>query len=89
MWTLPCSAPQKISVILYGAAVGLLMIPLACLCGLVLGVLAGTIQTLLRVHGEGAWTMIAGVELGFYLGIPLGIYVCWRICRSRLREPKS
>jgi hypothetical protein len=51
------------------------MAPLAGLAGLILGVVVGTVQTLLGVHGGGAWTLIGFSEMGLYLGIPAG-----RIC---------
>jgi hypothetical protein len=89
MWTLPYSAPQKIGIIFYGILVGICMVPLAGLAGLILGGVVGTVQTLLGVHGGGAWTLIGFSEMGLYLGIPAGVFVCWRVCRSRLREPNA
>ena len=88
MWTLSYSTPQKAGVILYGLLIGLCMVPLAGIAGLVLGIIVGAIQRLLGVHGEGAWTLIAFSVMGLYLGIPVGAFVFWRVCRSRLREPK-
>lgn len=37
----------------------------------------------------GAFFIAESSIWGLYLGIPVGAYVCWRICRSRLREPKE
>jgi hypothetical protein len=81
--------PQKAGVILYGLLVGASMVPITALGGLVLGFVIGIAQSYLGVHGEGAWTLIAGLELGIYLGIPVGLFVCLKVCRSRLREPRA
>ena len=37
----------------------------------------------------GAFFLAECLLWGTYLGILVGAYVCWRICRSRLREPKA
>jgi uncharacterized protein YneF (UPF0154 family) len=89
MWTQPYTTAQKAGIIFYGILVGLLMVPLAMLGGLILGIFLGAVQTLFGNHGEGAWAVIGGVMFGFYIGIPLGVYVCWRTCRSRLRQPRA
>jgi hypothetical protein len=88
MWTLPYSTPQKAGVILFGLVVGALMVPITALgC-----VLLGVVVVLLVGPGRDAWGgffVAACLLYGFYLGIPVGIVVCWRVCRSRLRERKA
>ena len=88
MWTLPYSAPQKAGVILYGLLVGALMAPITALGCLLLGVCVGTFQHFIGIGGEGGWILVGSFFYGFYLGIPVGLVVCWRVCRSRLREAK-
>jgi hypothetical protein len=88
IWTLPYSTPQKTGVILFGLLVGALMVPITALgCALL-----GVIVVLFVGPGKDAWGgfFVAGCLLyGFYLGIPVGLVVCWKVCRSRLREPKA
>jgi hypothetical protein len=88
MWTLPYSTPQKAGVILFGLVVGALMVPITALgC-----VLLGVVVVLLVGPGKDAWGgffVTACLLYGFYLGIPVGIVVCWRVCRTRLRERKA
>jgi tetrahydromethanopterin S-methyltransferase subunit B len=89
MWTLPYSAPQKAGVILYGIVIGALMVPLTALACLLLGFCVATIEYCLGFSIEGSWALLGSLFYGFWLGIPVGIVVCWRFCRSRLREVKS
>lgn len=89
MWTLPCSKPEKAGIILYGLVVGASMVPLTALGRLLIGVCVGAIEHLLGVHGAGAWLLVGSLLYGFYLGIPVGLAVAYKVCRSRLREIKS
>jgi hypothetical protein len=88
MWTLPYSVPQKAGVILHGLLVGVLMMPITALgC-----VLLGAVVVLFVGPGQDAWGgffVAACLLYGLYLGIPVGLFVCWKVCRSRLREPKA
>jgi hypothetical protein len=89
MWTLPYSVPQKAGVILYGVVIGTLMVPITAFACLLLGICVGTIERYLGIsHGEGAWILVGSLLYGFYLGIPVGLVVCWKVCRLRLREAK-
>ncbi len=87
MWTLPYSGPQKAGVILYGLLVGLLTMPLTALGCLLLGVVVVLITGPNKDAG-GAFLLATCLLYGFYLGIPVGLFVCWKVCRSRLREAK-
>jgi hypothetical protein len=86
MWTLPYSTPQKAGVILYGLLIGALMVPLTAGAVLLLGMVLLFVHAASR-HG-GAFFLAQLLFYGFYLGIPVGVFVCWRVCRSRLREAK-
>lgn len=88
MWTLPYSAPQKAGVILYGILIGVLMIPLTALACCVLGLCLAAIGAIFGLGGEGGWVLIGSFLYGLYLGVPVGLVVCWKVCRSRLRDPK-
>jgi hypothetical protein len=91
MWTLPYSPPQKAGVILYGLLVGALMIPITALGCVLLGVVVVLLVGLFGGTGRDAWGafFLAGCSIyGLYLGIPIGVLVCWKVCRSRLREVK-
>jgi hypothetical protein len=91
MWILPLSTPQKIGVIFYGLAVGV-----CTTFGISAGLfIVGLTVSLFAQHtgfphlGEyQPWLAIAGLEYGFFLGIPVGVVVAWRITRSRLSDQK-
>jgi hypothetical protein len=87
MWTLPYSAPQKAGVILYGLLIGVLMVPITVLGCVLLGVVVILFTGPNRDAG-GAFFLAASAIYGCFLGIPVGLFVCWRVCRSRLREMK-
>ena len=88
MWTLPYSGPQKAGVIAFGVLVGALTVPITGIgCSLL-----GVVVVLFVGPGRDAWGafFVAGCLLyGCWLGIPVDLVVCWRVCRSRLREPKT
>jgi hypothetical protein len=87
MWTLPYSTPQKAGVILFGFLVGALMVPVTAVgCALL-----GIVIVLFVGPGRagGGFFVAACLLYGFYLGIPVGLVVCWRVCRSRLREQRA
>ena len=88
MWTLPYSFPQKVGVIIYGVMVGVLMVPLTGFGCLLLGFCVGVVEHYAGARGEGAWILVGSLWLGFYLGIPVGLLVGWKVTRSRLREAK-
>jgi hypothetical protein len=87
MWTFPYSAPQKAGVILYGLLVGVLVVPITALGCVLLGVVVILFTGPNRDAG-GAFFLAASAIYGFYLGIPVGLFVCWRVCRSRLPDAK-
>jgi hypothetical protein len=75
-------------VILFGLLVGALIVPITALgCALLRIVIV-----LFVGPGRDAWGgffVAACLLYGFYLGIPVGLVVCWRVCRSRLREQRT
>ena len=86
MWVLRYSAPQKAGVILYGLLIGVLMLPLTAFVCLVLGICIVIVEHSIGIHAGGGWILVGCVWYGLYLGVPVGLIVCWKICRSRLCE---
>jgi hypothetical protein len=87
MWTLPQSALQKIGVVFYGLAVGVGTALCTSATFLVLGVtISLTAQSTGWIHlGEyQPWLPIIGLEYGFFLGLVIGAFVCWKVWRTRL-----
>ncbi len=91
MWTLSYTTPQKIGVVLYGlaAGVGATVLPSAAL--FLVGLAFSLMGNAGWIHlGEyQPWLPLAGLEYGFFLGIIIGAVVCWKVCRSRLRNSLS
>jgi hypothetical protein len=85
MWTLSLSTPQKAGVVLYGVLIGALMIPATAIGCALLGAVVLLFVPTNRDAG-GAFFLAECLLWGLYLGVPVGAYVCWKICRSRLRE---
>jgi hypothetical protein len=86
MWTLPQSPLQKIGVVFYGLAIGVGTALCTSATFLVLGVTISLIaQSTVWIHlGEyQPWLPIIGLEYGFFLGLVIGAFVCWRVWRTR------
>ena len=85
------TTPQKIGVVLYGlaAAVGATVLTSAAL--FLVGLAFSLMGNAGWIHlGEyQPWLPLAGLEYGFFLGIIIGAVVCWKVCRSRLRNSLS
>lgn len=92
MWILPLSTPQKIGVIFYGLIVGV-GTTLVTSAGLFLLGLAVSLFAeytgWLHLGEYQPWLPIAGLEYGFFLGIPVGAVVAWRVAKSRLTAPQA
>lgn len=91
MWTLPYSTPQKAGVILYGLLIGVLMVPVTAIGCFLLGAVLLLVMHLMHFADRdagGAFLLAECSLYGLYIGIPVGLIVCWKMCRSRLREPK-
>jgi hypothetical protein len=91
MWTLPYSTPQKAGVILYGLLIGALMVPVTAIGCFLLGAILLLVMHLMHLADRdagGAFVLAECILYGFYIGIPIGLVVCWKVCRSRLRESK-
>jgi hypothetical protein len=87
MWTLSYSVPQKAGVVVYGLLVGALMVPITAFGCVLLGVVFLLFPGTGKDAG-GAFFLAACAIYGLYLGIPVGLFVCWKVCRSRLHEAK-
>jgi len=74
---------------MYGLVLGLCSIPLTAIAGLLLGILLAVIEYLAGVRAEGSWVGLAGLICGFYVGIPVGLIVWYKVCRSRLRDART
>ena len=87
MWTLTYSVPQKVGIILYGLVVGFgAVIATTFLCFLLAAGLF-FIASLIGGRGEGgAFFLAESLFYGFWVGVPVGLVVWWKVCRSRLRE---
>lgn len=87
MWTLTYSIPQKAGIILYGLVVGIGAVLATDLLCFVLATGIFFIVSLIGGRGEGgAFFLAASLIYGFYVGVPVGLVVWWKVCRSRLRE---
>jgi hypothetical protein len=87
MWTLPQSPLQKkIGVVWYGLAVGVGTALCTSATLLLLGLTVSFIAQLTGwIHlGEyQAWQPVLGLEYGFFLGLVIGAFVCWKVWRTR------
>jgi len=87
MWALAQSTLQKIGIVLYGLAVGIgTALGTSAACS-VIGIATSEIaQSTGWIHlGEyQPWLPIIGLEYGFFLGLIIGGFFCWRILRGRL-----
>jgi hypothetical protein len=87
MWTLSPSVPQKIGIVIYGLAVGLCTALGTSAVLLLLGIAISLFaQSTGWIHlGEyQPWLPMIGLEYGFFLGVILGAFVCWRVWLSHL-----
>lgn len=87
MWTLQPGGPQKIGIVIYGLAAGLCTAFGTSAVLLALGIAISLFaQSTGWIHlGEyQPWLPLIGLEYGFFLGIVIGAFVCWKVCRSRL-----
>jgi H+/Cl- antiporter ClcA len=88
MWTQPRSWTQKVGIVIYGLVVGAgtaLGTSAACL---VLGIAVSWFaQSTGWIHlGENQpWLPLIGMEYGFFLGVAIGAFVCWKVWRSRFQ----
>jgi len=89
MWTLQPSLPQKIGIVIYGLAAGLCTALGTSAVLLAMGIAISLLaQSTGWIHlGEyQPWLPMIGLEYGFFLGIVLGVLVCWKFLRSRLGD---
>ena len=87
MWTSPQSTLQKIGIVIYGLAVGVGTALGTSAAFLVLGTAISLFaQSTGWIHlGEyQPWLPIIGMEYGFFLGLAIGAFVCWKVWRTRL-----
>ena len=86
MFTLPRSTHDKIGTVIYGLLVGAgIAVGTSATC-LVLGIAVSWFaQSTGWIHlGEyQPWLPIIGMEYGFFLGIVIGAFVCWKVWRAR------
>jgi hypothetical protein len=88
MWTLAPSTPQKVGIIVYGLMAGVCTALVTSAASLLLGIAISLFaQSTGWIHlGEyQPWLPIIGLEYGFLFGIILGVIVCWKAIKSRLR----
>jgi hypothetical protein len=83
--TLPLSTPEKIGIVFYGLAAGVCTaLGTSAALGL-LGLMVALFAEYTRLIYSQPWLPIVGLEQGFLLGIILGVIVCWKVIKSRLR----
>ena len=83
MWTQP---PSKIGIVIYGLIVGVCIAFGTSAAFLVLGIAISLFaQSTGWIHlGEyQPWLPIIGMEYGFFLGLIIGSFVCWKLWRTR------
>jgi hypothetical protein len=86
MWTQPRSALQKIGVVIYGLMAGVGTALGTSAAFLVLGIVISLFaQSTGWIHlGEyQPWLPVIGMEYGFFLGLVIGAFVCWKVWRTR------
>jgi hypothetical protein len=86
MWTQPRSPFQKIGIVIYGLMVGVGTALGTSAAFLVLGIAISLFaQSTGWIHlGEyQPWLPIIGMEYGFFLGLVIGAFVCWKVWRTR------
>jgi hypothetical protein len=86
--TLPYNTPQKIGIIFYGLIIGAGAALLTSLGFGLVGLLLSLMGNAGWIHlGEyQPWMPIIGIEYGVVPAIVIGVVVCWKVCRSRLRS---
>jgi hypothetical protein len=87
MWILQPSFPQKIGIVIYGLAVGVFTAlgTSAVLTGMGVAISLFAQSTgWIHLGVYQPWLPMIGLEYGFFLGIFIGAFVCWKVCRSRL-----
>jgi len=86
MWTQPRNALQKIGVVIYGLMAGVGTALGTSAAFLVLGIAISLFaQSTGWIHlGEyQPWLPVIGMEYGFFLGLVIGAFVCWKLWRTR------
>jgi hypothetical protein len=88
MYIMPLSVPQKVGVIFYGLAIGLLALMATTVAFVLVAFLVSAFFTVTHLSsndGGGGFFVALSAFYGFYAGIVVGIIVCWRVWHSRLR----
>lgn len=89
MYIMPLSVPQRVGVVFYGLAMGVLALTATTVASVILGFLMAALLTLAHLAGNdggGGFFVLQAAFYGLYAGIVVGMIVCWRVCRSRLRR---
>jgi len=89
MYIMPLSVPQKVGVVFYGLAIGVCALMATTVASVILAFLVSAFLTVAHLAGKdggAAFLVLQAAFYGFYAGIVVGMIVCWRVCRSRLRR---
>ena len=89
MWTLPLTTLQKSGIITYELIAGLSTIVVTAFSAAFLGLcisLFAQYTGLIHLGEYGPWLPIIGAEYGLLPGGVIGVVVCWKVCKSRLRD---
>jgi len=84
---MPLSVPQKVGVIFYGLVIGVCAVMATMVASVILGCLVSVFLVVTHLagnNGGGGFFLAEATFYGFYLGIVVGMIVCWRVLRSRL-----
>jgi len=88
VYIMPLTVPQKVGVVFYGLAIGVCALVATTVAAVILSFLVCVFLTVAHLasnDGGAAFLILQAAIYGFYAGIVVGMIVCWRVCRSRLR----
>jgi uncharacterized membrane protein len=89
MWISPQSPIQKIAIVIYGLVAGVLAAVGTSVVCLLVGISISLFaQSTGWIHlGEyQPWLPIIGLEYGFIPGVVIGVFVCWKVWRTRFES---
>ena len=89
MDNLPLRTSEKIGIVIYGLAAGLGTAFAFSIGLLVLGTASSLTAQSTRWFYLGdyhPWLPLIGLEYGFFLGLIIGAFICWKVWQARFKE---